>query len=119
VEVTIPRGCSAGYLRRRHGKRAASSASRTDWQIVKEVLAGRGNGFVRQYHVHKVNPAVKDRVNCVNAVLRNTVGEDRLRVDPRCQQLILDFERVHWKTDASGNPLGDRRGHTSAMRWAI
>jgi hypothetical protein len=74
---------------------------------VKEVLASRGNGFVRLFHVPKVNPAVKDRVNCMNAVLRNTVGENRLSVDPGCQQLILDFERVRWKTDASGSSLGD------------
>jgi hypothetical protein len=89
------------------GNGRASSASRTDWQIVKEVLASRGNGFVRLFHVPKVNPAVKDRVNCMNAVLRNTVGENRLSVDPGCQQLILDFERVRWKTDASGSSLGD------------
>ncbi len=89
------------------GNSRASSASRTDWQIVKEVFASRGNGFVRQFHVPRMNPAVKDRVNCMNAVLRNTVGDHRLIVDPRCQQLILDFERVHWKVDTSGNSLGD------------
>ncbi len=89
------------------GNGRASSASRTDWQIVKEVLASRGNGFVRSFHVPKVNPPVRDRVNCVNAVLRNTAGDNRLKADPRCQQLILDFERVRWKTDASGNSLGD------------
>ena len=89
------------------GNGRASSASRTDWQIVKEVLAAKGYGFVRQFLMHKVNPAVKDRVNCMNAMLRNTVGENRLSVDPRCQQLILDLERVHWKTDASGNSLDE------------
>jgi hypothetical protein len=30
-----------------------------------------------------------------------------LAVDPKCKQLILDFERVHWKSDANGNTLGD------------
>jgi hypothetical protein len=43
----------------------------------------------------------------MNALLRNTVGENRLTIDPRCQQLILDFERVHWKIDPSGNSLDD------------
>ena len=89
------------------GNGRASSASRTDWQIVKEFFTSKGYGFVRQFHVSSANPAVKDRVNCMNAALRNTVGDNRLTVDPRCQQLILDFERVHWKIDPSGNSLGD------------
>jgi hypothetical protein len=89
------------------GNGRASSASRTDWQIVKDVLAAKGHGSVRQFHVSSANPTVKDRVNCMNALLRNTVGENRLTIDPRCQQLILDFERVHWKIDPSGNSLDD------------
>jgi len=50
---------------------------------------------------------VKDRVNCVNAKLRNHAGERHLLVDPSCKQLIQDFERVHWKTDLNGNALSD------------
>lgn len=85
------------------GSGRSTSASKTDWQIVKDFFASWGGGFVRSFHVTSSNPAVKDRINCVNAMLRNTVGENRLLIDPRCQQLILDFERVRWKTDASGN----------------
>ena len=57
------------------------------------------------FHLRSANPEVKDRVNCVNARLRNQHGERRLRIDPRCKQLIQDFERVHWKCDANGNSL--------------
>jgi hypothetical protein len=89
------------------GNGRASSASRTDWQIVKEVLDARGYGFVRKFHVTSANPMVKDRVNCMNSMLRNTAGEVRLTVDPCCQQLIVDFERVHWKADAGGNSPGE------------
>jgi len=32
-------------------------------------------------------------------------GERRLRIDPKCKQLILDLERVRWKTDSNGNTL--------------
>jgi aspartate ammonia-lyase len=46
-------------------------------------------------------------VNCLNARLRNHAGERRLTVHPHCKQLIKDFERVHWKTDPSGNTLND------------
>ena len=39
------------------------------------------------------------------AMLRNQAGNRRLWIDPQCKQLILDFERVHWKTDSDGNAL--------------
>jgi hypothetical protein len=28
-----------------------------------------------------------------------------LFIDPRCKDLILDFERVHWQVDLNGNSL--------------
>ena len=70
-----------------------TSASRTDWQIVKEYLSGLRYGVT--YQVPKANPPVKDRINCVNALLRNQAGERRLVVDPGCKELIVDLERVH------------------------
>jgi hypothetical protein len=80
-----------------------TSASRTDWELVKE--------FFRRYpykiinHVPSMNPPVKDRVNCVNAMLQNQAGRRRLWIDPQCKNLIQDFERVHWRMDPSGNAL--------------
>jgi phage terminase large subunit len=62
---------------------------------------------------------VKDRINCVNARLCNSLRERRLLIDPRCRQLIRDLEQVSWKTDANGNPLVEldksdpMRTHTS------
>jgi hypothetical protein len=38
-------------------------------------------------------------------MLRSQEGDRRLLIDPKCKQLILDLERVHWKTDWSGNML--------------
>jgi terminase large subunit-like protein len=96
-----------------------SSASRTDWQIVRDFLGRRRDTFNSCFHVPSSNPTVKDRVNCVNAKLRNQAGERQLRMDPRYKQLIMDFERVHWKTDPSGNMISDidksdpARTHTS------
>ena len=40
-------------------------------------------------------------------MLHNQAGERRLLIDPKCKQLILDLERVHWKSDANGNTLTD------------
>jgi len=49
---------------------------------------------------------VKDRINCVNAKLRNSVGQYRILVDPNCKHLIRDLEQVSWQADPYGNPMG-------------
>jgi hypothetical protein len=89
------------------GESQKSSASRTDWQIVQEFLNYHRDLYRTTFRVGSSNPPVRDRVNCVNAKLRNQAGERRLVVDSHCKQLIEDFERVHWKTDPSGNTLND------------
>jgi Terminase large subunit, T4likevirus-type, N-terminal len=82
-----------------------TSASRTDWQTVDDFFRRYYCQFTRR--VPSSNPLVKDRVNCVNAMLHNQAGHRRLLIDPRCKQLILDLERVHWKSDVHGNALPD------------
>jgi Terminase large subunit, T4likevirus-type, N-terminal len=84
-----------------------TSASRTDWQIVKEFFGRYKDRYSVSFHVPSVNPPVKDRINCVNAKLRNHAGQHRLFVDRSCTHLIKDFEQVCWKTDPHGNPLAD------------
>jgi hypothetical protein len=87
------------------GEQRRTSASRTDWQIVKEFFGRHRDRFSVTYEVPSSNPLVKDRVNCVNARLRNHAGQHRLLVHPNCKHLIKDFEQVCWKTDPHGNPL--------------
>jgi hypothetical protein len=87
------------------GNGRETSATRTDWQIIDDFFRHTWCKFERR--VLSTNPFVKDRVNCVNARLRNHAGEHRLLVDPKCKHLILDLERVHWKSDGSGNTLAD------------
>jgi hypothetical protein len=82
-----------------------TSASRTDWQIIKDFFGRYRDRFDVTFHVPSANPLVKDRVNCVNAKLRNHAGKHRLLVNPSCKHLIKDFEQVSWKTDPHGNPL--------------
>ena len=55
--------------------------------------------FFRQYEavefrVPTSNPAVRDRVAAVNAKLQSASGERWLLVDPRCRELVKDFEQV-------------------------
>lgn len=89
------------------GEGQRSSATRTDWQIVRDFLNRHRDLYRSSFRVGSSNPAVRDRVNCVNARLRNQAGHRRLSIHPQCRQLIKDFERVHWKTDPSGNTLND------------
>jgi len=89
------------------GDARRSSASRTDWQLVREFVSRYRDRYQTHFQVGSSNPPVRDRLNCMNARLRNQAGFRRLLIDPRCKELIQDLERVHWKTDASGNALND------------
>src|ERR1700727_909321 len=53
------------------------------------------------YRVLKANPPVRDRVSLVNARLRNARDEVRLFVDPKCRELIEDFEQVSYQEDST------------------
>jgi hypothetical protein len=82
-----------------------TSATRTDWQIVKEFFGRYRDRFHFTLRVPSANPLVKDRVNCMNARLRNHTGHSRLFVDQNCKHLIKDLEQVSWRSDPQGNPL--------------
>jgi Terminase large subunit, T4likevirus-type, N-terminal len=87
------------------GNSRQSSASRTDWQIVSDFFKTQFCKVERR--VTSSNPLIKDRANCVNAMLHNQAGQRRLLIDPKCKQLILDLERVRWRKDPHGNALTD------------
>ena len=89
------------------GNNRSSAASRTDWKIIRDFLTRLNHTMDARMHVSSSNPLVKDRINCMNAKLHNARGERRLQIDPRCNQLIRDFEQVCWKTDANGNSLSE------------
>jgi hypothetical protein len=99
------------------GNGRQTAASRTDWQTVRDFF--NRHPYELDMRFPPSNPPVKDRVNCVNAMLNNQAGERRISIDRRCKELITDFERVHWKTDSSGNMLPDldksdpQRSHVS------
>jgi hypothetical protein len=87
------------------GEQRKTSASRTDWQIVKNFFGRYADRYHPSFRVLSSNPPVKDRVNCVNAMLCNQAGQRRLWIDPKVEQLIKDLEQVSWKTDPHGNQL--------------
>jgi hypothetical protein len=89
------------------GEQRRTSSSRTDWQIVKDFFGRHTDRYRVSFRVPSANPPVKDRVNCVNALLRNYAGQQRMLVDQSCKGLIKDFEQVSWKSDPHGNTLAD------------
>ena len=60
-----------------------SSADRTDWQIVREFFGRHADSYRAHIRVPSQNPAVKARVNAVNALPFNYRQERRLQIDPR------------------------------------
>jgi hypothetical protein len=72
----------------------------SDYEIVREHLRVNTNMTV-QYRVPRSNPPVRERTNLVNAKLRSASGEIGLLVDPKCKELIKDFEQVAYKEDSN------------------
>ena len=85
------------------GSAHRTSSSRTDWEIVRDFF--KRHPYRLDLRVPSSNPPVRDRVNSVNAMLKNYAGESRLWIDPKCTHLIEDLERVQWKRDAHGHVL--------------
>lgn len=93
----------------------------SDYSILQNSLykAGFRNVSIR---VPRGNPAVLSRVQRVNAMLTNALGEVRLELDARCKELVKDFQEVLFKPetgiiDKARDPL---RTHASdALGYAI
>jgi hypothetical protein len=85
-------------------RQTAGAGSESDWQAVREFFS-RHREYTANFKYKAANPAVRDRVAAVNAMLRNSLDQARLFIDPRCKELIRDLERVVWK---EGSPLLDK-----------
>jgi hypothetical protein len=83
---------------------ARSTAGHSDYEIIGQFFRTRPD-FLVSYHLKSSNPAVRDRVNAVNGMLCNNQGQRRLWMNPCCQQLIRDLDRVSWKADSHDNLL--------------
>ena len=84
------------------GNQHRTSGAETDWAIVKQSFNTWVGTFVPKYYIPASNPAVRDRINCVNSRLRNQAGETRLFINPTCKELIRDLEEVSWSLDSTG-----------------
>ena len=74
-------------------QRKTSAGGKTDFSI----LANAGFEMkARQYHT-----PIRDRVNSVNALLKNAAGERKLFVDPRCKHTLDSLQRLTYKEGTS------------------
>jgi Terminase large subunit, T4likevirus-type, N-terminal len=71
----------------------------SDYEMVREHFSINSNTAVH-YRVPKANPSVRERINLTNSKLWSASGEVGLVVDPKCKELIKDFEQVCFKQDS-------------------
>jgi hypothetical protein len=70
----------------------------SDYGVMREFFRQRAAKVT--YRVPSANPPVKERVTAVNAKLKNALGDVQLFIDPRCKELIADFEQVSYMEDS-------------------
>ena len=91
------------------GAARKSSAAKSDHQILKDA------GF--RVVTHRAHPAVRDRVNAVNAMLMNANDVIRMTIDLCCKEGISDLDRNVWhngdidKRDMERTHMGDGIGY--------
>lgn len=101
-KIREPYGQMAVHL---YGDPAGNSRNHsgvTDYQVIQQYFRSKSQ-FRFIPHVATSHMEVKDRINAVNAAFCNSLGEVRVQIDPRCKQLIADYEQVGWKSDNNGN----------------
>lgn len=86
----------------------------TDLAILREFLQGDRYGVV-DFKIPKSNPVVRERVMLMNVKLAGLGNETPLQVDPRCRELVKDFEQVTYKEDSQviDKERDSRRTHLS------
>lgn len=94
-------GDAAGFAR-------GSQTGFSDYHYVKQQLEAAGFQFMMC--VPGANPPIVDRVNRVNAWLRNARGEIRLTIDPGCSDTIRDLssQQLDGRHPSPANNLGHK-----------
>jgi len=72
------------------------TTGRSDLKVVEEEV-GHGEYGPVKFLVPKSNPPVSERVALMNSKLGSAAGVRSLVIDPRCTELIKDFEQVSFK----------------------
>jgi hypothetical protein len=107
-------GDSSGHARRLSGF--------SEYELLKKALAGFDYPSVVNFKAADNNPPVRQRTEIVNRKFRNQYGDTTLFIDPKCNELIKDFEQVVYIADSREiNKKKDRhRTHASdALGYVI
>jgi hypothetical protein len=88
--LTVYADASGGHMQ---------TTGKTDIAILREFLNGDRYGGV-QFKVPKANPAVRERVMLMNVKLAGHGAAAPLLIDPRCKELVKDFEQVTYKENS-------------------
>lgn len=76
----------------------------SDWSIIRNML-GHVWGDRLEDHVQHSNPLVRQRVNAINARIKNTMGVVSLAIDPhKAPFTVHDLEDIVWK-DGAGDAI--------------
>jgi phage terminase large subunit len=78
---------------------AMNTTGYSDYQVIRNYFGARRATV--SYRVPKANPPVRDRVALMNTRLCNARGDVQLFVDPKCKELIADFEQVSYQEDST------------------
>src|SRR5690606_25097586 len=91
----------------------------SDYDIIQEVFTKAFSSV--EMRAGFSAPPVVDRVNAVNAMLMNGMGQRRLFVSPKCRTLIRDFEQVTWHPTQRGqiNKTGEANRLLTHMSDAL
>ena len=104
------------------GKATQRTSLQSDYDIVCQELDRAGIRWVNK--TPESNPSIKDRVNTVNARLRDANGIVHATLDPRsCPRLKRDFLRTTWKKTQvptlDSGPQGDLGHASDAVGYGI
>ena len=76
------------------GKARHSSSNVTNWKIIKDLLGSYGISA----KIPLANPAERDRINSMNAMICDSKGRRKVLVNPKtCPKLVRDLEQVSFK----------------------
>jgi hypothetical protein len=81
------------------GGHSSTVTGTSDYQYIRKFFAGHRE-LRAKVTATASNPPVRDRINLVNARLKNANGANRLFVEQKCRQMIKDFEEVCYKPDS-------------------
>jgi hypothetical protein len=72
----------------------------SDYDIIRQFFARTPYRYA-DYRVPKSNPAVRERVQCMNSKLKNASGEIHMQISPRCKELVKDLDEVVYKPEST------------------